>query len=179
VPDRVAYLGSANKTLSPGIRLGWAVLPDELGASLAEKLRRSVLHLSGIDQLALADFLQRGEFDRHIRRMRSVYKRRRDALVEELESRLPELRVSGIAAGLHVVVELPSSVLEADVCAQAAARGIAIESLSYHALPDYEGPPGLLIGYAGVLEPAIRFAVAELAAAFRAAQGARVRRAAS
>jgi GntR family transcriptional regulator/MocR family aminotransferase len=179
IPDRVAYLGSANKTLSPGIRLGWAVLPDELSASVTEELLRTVLHLSGIDQLALADFLQRGEFDRHIRRMRLVYKRRRDALISALETQLPQLRVSGIAAGLHVVVELPSSVSEEAVCEEAAARGLAIESLSYHALPDYECPPGLLIGYAGVLEPAIRFAVAELAAALRAAQGTRARRAAS
>jgi GntR family transcriptional regulator / MocR family aminotransferase len=165
VPDRVAYIGSANKTLSPGIRLGWAVLPDDLVAPLTEELRSSVLHLSGIDQLALADFLHRGEFDRHIRRMRSVYKRRRDALVEGLEARLPELRVSGIAAGLHVVVELPSPGPEARVCAEAAARGVAIESLSDHALPAYDGPRGLLIGYAGVPEPAIRLAVQELAAA--------------
>jgi GntR family transcriptional regulator / MocR family aminotransferase len=179
VPDRVAYIGSANKTLSPGIRLGWAILPDELGAFVFEELHMSVLHLSGIDQLALADFLQRGEFDRHIRRMRLLYKRRRDALIEALEEQLPELRVSGIAAGLHVVVDLPPSVTEADVCAQAAARGLAIESLSDHTLPVYEGPAGLLIGYAGVLEPAMKFAVAELAAAFRAAERATVRRAAS
>jgi GntR family transcriptional regulator / MocR family aminotransferase len=178
-PDRVAYIGSANKTLSPGIRLGWALLPDDLCDSVVEELGKSVLHLSGIDQLALADFLRRGEFDRHIRRMRLVYKRRRDALIEALEAELPKLRVSGIAAGLHVVVELPPSVAEADVCAQAAARGLAIESLSDHALPMYEGPAGLLIGYAGVLEPTMPFAVAELAAAFRASERRPVRRAAS
>jgi GntR family transcriptional regulator / MocR family aminotransferase len=176
MPDRVAYIGSANKTLSPGIRLGWAMLPGDLVASVTEELRNSVLHLSGIEQLALADFLHRGEFDRHIRRMRTVYRRRRDALVEALEAQLPELRVSGIAAGLHVVVELPSPRAEADVVAEAAARGLAIESLSYHALPGYDGPPGLLIGYGGVLEPAIGFAVAELAAAFRAADPKLARR---
>jgi GntR family transcriptional regulator / MocR family aminotransferase len=87
--------------------------------------------------------------------------------------------VSGIAAGLHVVLELPPSVTEADVCAQAAARGLAIESLSDHALPIYEGPAGLLIGYAGVLEPTMPFAVAELAAAFRASERRPARRAAS
>jgi GntR family transcriptional regulator/MocR family aminotransferase len=162
-PEQVAYIGSTSKTLSPAIRLGWVVLPSALVASVADELQSSVLHLSGIDQLALADFIQRGEFDRHLRRMRAVYRRRRDALVRALAAQLPHVPVSGIAAGLHVVVELASTEAEAAAVEQARTRKLAIESLSEHALPGYAGPPGLLIGYAGIPEPAIPRAVDQIA----------------
>jgi GntR family transcriptional regulator/MocR family aminotransferase len=170
-PEQVAYLGSTGKTLSPGIRLGWVVLPSGLVERVVEELQVSVLHVSGIDQLALADFVRRGEFERHLRRMRTLYRRRRDALVRALETRLPLLRVSGIAAGLHVVVELTSAAAEAAAREQARARGLAIDSLSLHALPGYAGPPGLLLGYGGIAEPAIPLAIDQLAQALAASPG--------
>ena len=66
-----------------------------------------------LDQLAFADVLERGEFDRHLRRMRPLYRRRRDALVRALRDRLPELEPAGIAAGLHLVAYLPRDLDEA------------------------------------------------------------------
>jgi GntR family transcriptional regulator / MocR family aminotransferase len=165
-PERVIYLGSTGKTLAPGIRLGWAVLPRELCTGVKEELALSLLHVAGLDQLTFADFLSRGEFDRHLRRMRSVYKRRRDILVANLQDRLPGLGISGIAAGLHVMIELASFETEADVCERARSRKICLQSLSDHALPGYEGPPGILIGYGGISEPALPAAVDELAHAF-------------
>jgi GntR family transcriptional regulator/MocR family aminotransferase len=153
------------------------VLPEDLLETVVEELHTSALHVSGIDQLALADFLRRGEFDRHLRRMRTVYRRRRDALVQALESRLPRLPVSGIAAGLHVVVELPSAAVEAAAYEQASARGLAIDTLSQHALPGYAGPPGLLLGYGQIAEPAIPLAVDELAQTLGAGAGSRTARA--
>jgi len=170
-PEQVAYIGSVSKTLSPGIRLGWAVLPSDLVASVGGELFCSVLQISGIDQLALADFLLRGEFDRHMRRMRAVYRRRRDALVGALESRLPLMPVNGIAAGLHVVIELASTAAETAVVEEAKARGLAIESLSRHALPGYTGPPGLLIGYGAIPHPTIPDAIEQLAQALAAGTG--------
>ena len=167
-PEQVAYIGSTSKTLSPAIRIGWAVLPRALAAGVAEELACSVLHLSAIDQLAFADFLRRGEFDRHLRRMRAVYRARRDALVAALDRQLPQLQVSGAAAGLHVVLELPPEIDEAGVCTHAQARGVTVQSLSDHALPGYEGPGGLLIGYGGILDPALPHAIAELATAIAA-----------
>jgi GntR family transcriptional regulator/MocR family aminotransferase len=164
-PDHVAYIGSTSKTLSPGIRLGWAVLPRELVEPVREELRHSVLHLSGVDQLALADFFRCGEFERHMRRMRIIYRRKRDATVKNLRVKLPELPVRGIAAGLHVMLELDTQEAESAICAAAEAHGLAIEALSEHALPGYGGPPGLLIGYAGLSMPTIPVAMERLVAA--------------
>jgi GntR family transcriptional regulator/MocR family aminotransferase len=168
-PEHVAYIGSTGKTLAPAMRIGWAVLPPSLVEPVADELAGSLLHISGIDQLAFADFLRRGEFDRHLRRMRALYRSRRDAVVEGLRFHLPDLRVGGIAAGLHVVVELPSAALAEDVRLHARAAGVLVESISQHALPGYDGPPGILVGYGSVPEPTLPAALAQLAAAVGAA----------
>ena len=102
-PDRVVYAGTASKTLAPGLRLGWLVLPPRLVGAFAEAKLLADRGSPVLDQLAFADFLDRGEFDRHLRRMRPLYRRRRDALLAALGERLPELEPAGIAAGLHLV----------------------------------------------------------------------------
>ena len=95
-PDRVIYAGTASKTLAPGLRLGWLVLPPQLVDRVAEAKLLADRGSPVLDQLAFADFLDRGEFDRHLRRMRPVYRRRRDALLAALRSRAARLR-----AGRH------------------------------------------------------------------------------
>jgi GntR family transcriptional regulator/MocR family aminotransferase len=126
-----------------------------------------MLHLPGLDQLAFATFLRQGEFDRNLRRMRAIYRARRDIVVAELARLLPELQVSGIAAGLHVVLELPCSGVEAEVRKRARERGVDVQSVEQHALPGYEGPAGLLIGYGAVPEPTLPAALEQLALAIR------------
>jgi GntR family transcriptional regulator/MocR family aminotransferase len=128
--------------------------------------------VSGIDQLAFADFLARGDYDRHLRRMRALYRSRRDVLVDALAKYLPDLRVTGAAAGLHVVLELPSRELESSVRRLARSRGVLVDSLSQHALPGYQGPAGLLIGYGAVAAPAIPLAVEQIADAVRVSASA-------
>ncbi|HKT43685.1 MAG TPA: PLP-dependent aminotransferase family protein [Gaiellaceae bacterium] len=166
-PDRVAYIGSTGKTLVPAIRLGWLVLPPDLVEPVSEELWRTMLHLPGLDQLAFATFLRQGEFDRHLRRMRGIYRTRRDIVVAELERLLPELRVSGIAAGLHVVLELPCTGMEAEVRRRARERGVDVQSVEQHSLPGYDGVAGLLIGYGAVPEPTLPAALEQLALAIR------------
>jgi GntR family transcriptional regulator/MocR family aminotransferase len=170
-PEHVAYVGSTGKTLAPALRLGWAVLPPSLVGAVADALGTSMVNVSGIDQLAFADFLRRGNFDRHLRRMRVIYRRRRDVAVAALAAELGDLPVSGIAAGLHVVLELSSREIEAAVCAQARSVGVLVESVSQHALPGDHVPAGLLIGYGSVPEPALPQAIERLASAIHIATG--------
>ena len=103
----VAYLGSASKTLAPALRIGWLVLP----LALVDRVALAKLHADHgsptLDQLAFADFLERDGLDRHLRKVRPIYRRRRDALIAALRSRLPGLSVEGVAAGLHLMVSLP------------------------------------------------------------------------
>jgi GntR family transcriptional regulator/MocR family aminotransferase len=162
-PEHVVYLGSTGKSLAPAMRLGWAVLPARLVDPIVYELAAGMIQLPGIDQLALADFLHRGEFDRHLSRMRTIYRRRRDALVDALETWLPDCPVRGIAAGLHAVVELPSADVEEAVCARATSIGVLVQSLTQHALPGYDGPAAVLVGYGPVPEAAIPRAVQQLA----------------
>jgi GntR family transcriptional regulator/MocR family aminotransferase len=169
-PDQVAYAGTASKTLAPGFRLGWFVLPPDLVGAFAEAKILADRGSPVIDQLTFADFLRRGEFDRHLRRMRPIYRSRRDALVAELQSRLPRLRPSGIAAGLHLVAWLPDDLSEAAVVEAAAERGLAIAGVSpYRIDPVAEG--GLIFGYSDLSTTAIRRGVRLLEAAVRDVAG--------
>ncbi len=165
--QRVAYLGSASKTLAPALRLGWLIAPSRLVRPLAEHVLYTVIAQPRLSQLAFADFLERGELDRHLRRMRLRYRRRRDVLVTALQERLPEVEVRGIAAGLHVLAVLPPGTDEVRVLEEARLRGLGLYGLSEHAIQPRE--PALLLGYAVSPEPAIRAAVAKLAEAVEAA----------
>jgi GntR family transcriptional regulator/MocR family aminotransferase len=168
-PERVAYLGSASKTLAPMLRLGWLVAPSGLLRDLIDQLMFTIIAPPRLEQLAFADFLERGELDRHLRRMRARYRRRRDVLVQALERELPEARIGGIAAGLHVVVELPEGTDEAHVLAEARKREIGLYGLGEHRFRSRRGP-ALLLGYAVAREPAIRAAVRALAEAVDASK---------
>jgi GntR family transcriptional regulator/MocR family aminotransferase len=164
-PERVVHAGSVSKTLAPALRLGWLVLPERLVGPVARAKSEDDLGTPVIEQLALADFLERGELDRHLRRTRVAYRRRRDELVAALERHLPRVRPTGIAAGLHLVAHLAADVDEHEVVEAARARGIGLQGLGEHrVLP---GPPALLLGYGRISEPAIEPGVRELAAAVR------------
>jgi GntR family transcriptional regulator/MocR family aminotransferase len=119
-----------------------------------------------IDQLALADFIARGELDRHLRRMRLQYRRRREAAARALRTALPETRLLGAAAGLFALAQLPEQLSEPAVLRAAAATGVEIEGLGSHRLERDTGP-GLLIGYANLAEPAIERGITLLAGAIR------------
>ncbi|MFF3121707.1 PLP-dependent aminotransferase family protein [Streptomyces sp. NPDC057908] len=163
-PERVVHLGTTSKSLAPGLRLGWMVLPENLVGEVAEAKGLSDWSSSALEQLTLAEFIESGAYDRHVRSMRLRYRRRRDQLVAVLAERAPGIRVSGIAAGLHAVLELPEGGEEAALRA-AAWQGLALEGLSRFRHP--QAPPGrdaLVIGYgtptdsawAGALEALLR-----------------------
>jgi GntR family transcriptional regulator/MocR family aminotransferase len=169
-PDRVVYAGTVSKTLAPALRLGWLVVPERLVDGVIQEKRLADLGTASIEQHALASFLTRGDLDRHLRRMRARYRRRRDTLVETLVLALPEAEVQGIAAGLHATVRLPDGDDEHAIVVEARSREIELAGLG-----DYRvaatGPPALLLGYAHAPEPTIRAGVREISTAVRAARG--------
>jgi GntR family transcriptional regulator/MocR family aminotransferase len=170
-PDRVVYAGTASKTLAPAFRLGWFVLPPSLIDPFAEAKILADRGSPVIDQLAFADFLRRGEFDRHLRRMRPIYRRRRDALIDALSQDLPHLRPTGIAAGLHLVAWLPDAVDEAAAVRAAASHGVSISGLApYRLTPSDRG--GLIFGYSNLEEATIRRGVGLLRDALSDARSA-------
>jgi len=153
-PDRVVYAGSASKTLAPGLRLGWFVMPGHLAEPMAAAKIAADRGSPALEQLALADLITRGEFDRHLRRMRPVYRRRRDALLAALARRLPWLEPAGVSAGLHLVTWLPPDLDEAAVVGAAARAGVGIEGVTPYRI-SHPGPGGLIFGYACASEQSI------------------------
>ena len=146
-------------------RLGWLVLPaalvDEVVAVKAATGRLS----SSLDQLTLAEFIASGAYDRQVRRVRLTYRRRRDRLVAALRANAPQVRVTGIAAGLHAVLRLPPGPREDALVARAARHGLAVEGLSSYAMPGHDsGGPALVVGYATPPGHAYSTAVARLCA---------------
>jgi GntR family transcriptional regulator/MocR family aminotransferase len=154
-PEHIVYIGSASKRLAPGMRLGWMLMPSWLAWELTAAKAVEDGGSEAIGQLALCDFILRGELDRHLRRMRLRYQHRRETLLEALARSLPEGRVSSPgAAGLFELIELPDGVDEAALLRAAAARGVGAEGLSWHRYSP-GGNPGLLLGYGNLSEPAI------------------------
>ena len=159
-PDHVIYAGTASKSLAPGLRLGWLVVPPRLLDAVTAELAAGP---SGLDQLTLAEFITSGGYDRQIRRARLAYRRRRDRLTSVLAGL--GLEVSGISAGLHAVVEFSRTARECELLARAAGRGLALHGLeSYRAPAVARDRTGLVIGYARPPEHAYTTALARLAA---------------
>jgi GntR family transcriptional regulator / MocR family aminotransferase len=149
-PDRVVFAGSVSKTLAPGMRLGWLVVPRALRAPLEAEMRAFGAWAPAIDQLALADLLRRGEYDRHVRRMRLAYRARR----QELGARLAAIGApppAGVAAGLHALLPLGSAEREHRTVAAAERAGMRLHGLHtgrYWHRPAPDRPGALVIGYA-------------------------------
>jgi GntR family transcriptional regulator / MocR family aminotransferase len=173
-PERVLHIGSASKRLAPGMRLGWLLTPSWLSWPLIST--KAIEDGGGevVGQLALANFIARGELDRHVRRMRLRYQARRDALLQALARSLPQARALGAAAGLYELIGLPEGVQESALLAAAAQRGVGMEGLSWHR-STHTGPPGILLGYGNLSEPAIEQGVRLIAEAAREVSSANTR----
>ncbi|WP_327089458.1 PLP-dependent aminotransferase family protein [Nonomuraea sp. NBC_01738] len=145
-PDRVVLSGSVSKSMAPGLRLGWVVAPGSMAETIG--LARGELDLGSpvIEQYALAHFLRSGGYDRHLRKMRREYRKRRDALVTALGEHLPEVTVKGIEAGLHAYLELPPGWDEAVAAEEATRLGLPAEGVA--PMRERPGPPAVVVGFA-------------------------------
>jgi GntR family transcriptional regulator/MocR family aminotransferase len=161
-PDVVALIGSASKALAPGLRLGWLAVPPPLRRAVAAGKATADLGGPVLEQLAFADLLATGGYDRHLRRTRRRHRQRRDALVAALARHLPAVRVSGVAAGLHLVVELPAGTDDKALAARARAAGLGPLPLADLRIAA-GGPPGLVLGYAAQTPDELTDAVRVLA----------------
>ncbi|MBO0679764.1 PLP-dependent aminotransferase family protein [Mycolicibacterium sp. S2-37] len=173
-PDRVVYLGSASKSLAPALRLGWLALPDDLVEPVIAAAGGEQFYVDAIAQLTMAEFIRGGQYDRHIRRMRIRYRRRRDMLVEAL-ARF-DVEVRGLAAGHNLLLTLPDGA-ESVVLRRAGEAGIACSGLALMrhpaAGPDVPGPDGIIVGFGTPAEHGFGAAVEALAAVLAASGLAR------
>ena len=164
-PSHVALVGSVSKTLSPALGIGWIVTPPSWTASVRPP-QAAAAPPPVLDQLAFAAFLRAGSYDRHLRAARRRYRSRRDSLVRELAAQVPGARISGAAAGLHLVLELSDSVDAAAVRARALDCGVRVANLDTYRLK-HDGARGLVLGYGNLADHEADLAVRTLAAAIQ------------
>ena len=168
-PEHVVYIGTASKTLTPALRLGWLIAPPRLIEPLAREKHHDDMGTSLLEQLTLARLIDTGAFTRHLRHIRPIYRERRDATIAALAALLPSARWQGEAAGLHLYLTLPDHVDERAVARTAYERGVLLELGAWHwASP--APPPSLVLGYGSATEPAIRRGITVIASAIEDSQ---------
>jgi GntR family transcriptional regulator/MocR family aminotransferase len=169
-PERVIYIGSASKILAPALRVGWVLAPESLIGSLSRFKLEADRGSAALDQLALAEFIDSGDLDRHLRRTRLIYRHRRELLAATLRTCLPDQRVQGVAAGLHLILELPEEMDEAAVVAEAGRRSVGIYGVRAYRSDPGSGPSALLLGFCRISEADLAEGVKRLAEVLRSMQ---------
>jgi GntR family transcriptional regulator / MocR family aminotransferase len=175
-PDRVVYMGTVSKTLGPALRLGWMVLPAHIRDTVVGHKVLADHGLPTIDQLALAQLIESGAYDRHLRQARRRYRLRRDALVAAVAKHLPGARVTGLAAGLHATVLLASEVDGIEIAQAAVRHSVGVYPLGYSYMEPRLKHRGLVLGYANLAEPAIEEGIRRLALALSELGGGAIAR---
>lgn len=164
---RVFYLGTFSKSLGAGLRLGYIVVPPEFSTAAAAIKSQMSAGSPWLEQAVLAELVETGLFERHLRRMRQVYKSRRDRLMHELSRHFGDVEVTGRAGGLHIAWHLPPDLPSAaEVESRARAAGIGVYALDSGGGVDLDGTAGrdvLVFGYSSLTERQIEQAIDRLA----------------
>ena len=166
---RVIYVGTFSKTLFPALRLGFLIVPNDLSDGVAAARLASDMHPPALEQDILAEFMARGHYQRHLRRMRTAYMERLDALQRAIRTSGAPLTARPVQSGLHLVADLDGVDAEC-VYREATARGIEVMPLSHYYFANGPRQNALLLGFAAVRPAAIRAGVSQLALAIEAAR---------
>ena len=172
-PERVVYGGSVSKVLSPALRLGWLIAPPQLTEDIVRAKFLNDVASEALGQLTLARVIDSGTFARHLRRVRPIYRSRRDRLLAALAAHLPEIQPSGEAAGLHLLLRLPDEPGAGTLLDAAARHGIRLEDAARNWADHNPQPPALLIGYGALRDSALGHRIKTMAAELHAARGRR------
>lgn len=161
---RVIYIGTLSKSIAPAIRVSYMVLPERLLEAYEQYGSFISSTVSRIDQRILEEFLRGGYYERHLNRMRTIYKSKRDVLMEEMKKLSSICQVSGDRAGVHLLVRFTGNMTEKTAIRQAARVGIKVYGLSEYYIRPMKGSGSatVLMGYANLTEEEIREAVALL-----------------
>jgi GntR family transcriptional regulator/MocR family aminotransferase len=174
LPDQVCYAGSVSKLLAPALRVGWLLVPPALHEPVVTAKRHIDLGNAVLPQLALAELMASGDLERHHRLLRKRHVRRRDSMIGAVRAYLPQARVHGAAAGLHLTLtftdwesgtDLGSGRSDTDLAAAALELGVKTQPLSWHR--QRPGPPGLVLGYAASTPAQIDEGIAVIAGILR------------
>ena len=165
---RVIYLGTFSKSIAPAIRLSYMVFPRPL----MERYRRQHSFInstvSKVDQMIVQRFLEEGYFERHLNKMRAMYKGRHDTLIESLKCFSEKCTISGEHAGVHLLLTCKGNVTEEELIERAKREKIRVYGLSdYRILSQEEEKPTILLGYANLTEAQIQEAIRLLAGCWK------------
>jgi GntR family transcriptional regulator/MocR family aminotransferase len=166
--EQVCYAGSVSKILAPALRVGWVLVPRKYRDTVVAAKRDADLGNAVLPQLVLAELMESGELERQLRLLRRRHLRRRDAMIDAIATHLPNARVHGAAAGLHLMItfdDWDDDVADVDLAAAALARGVKTHPLSWHAQRPVQ--PGLILGYAASPPGDIGEGIAIIGAAVR------------
>ncbi|WP_152395980.1 MocR-like pyridoxine biosynthesis transcription factor PdxR [Paenibacillus guangzhouensis] len=171
-PERVIYIGTFSKIVSPALRIGYLILPPSLIERARDLKWLTDLHTPALEQLTLARFIEEGYLERHIAKMKKVYRKRRDFMVQTLQQRFGDnMRIMGSSTGLHLLAEFPGIEFTQDVLSKIEAYGVRVHPVEIHAIRKGTGHEHrILLGYGNVSEANIAEGIRRLAAALSAIQ---------
>ena len=165
---RVIYMGTFSKAIAPAIRVGYMVLPESLLSVYLEKGRFYSSTVSRVDQRILANYISGGYFERHLNRMREIYKGKHDVLLGELKPLEKRFEITGEFAGLHVLLKDKKKETEQSLLEKAAKNRVRVYELSGFYMEEAQAKETstIVLGYAGLTEEKIRKGVELLREAF-------------
>jgi GntR family transcriptional regulator/MocR family aminotransferase len=162
--EKVIYMGSLSKSLTPTLRVSYMVLPPHLMKRYHEKLSYILCPVPVLEQKVLCSFIEQGYFERHLNKMRIVYKKKRDILVKAITELKRNIEISGADAGLHLLLKVPNHMTEEELITAAFNKGVRVYGISKYycdkrAISSY---PQILLGFAAMSEPDLYQAVSRL-----------------